>query len=284
MDTDTDTLRIRTTGLGTPAGQRLPSAVIEAAAVPLPFDDETAIPIPFVLTAAAQREVLGREPVPLSVVPTVAEPTDTRPVQARALLRSGMPVATIAAALGVDPETVVGWTGELADELARRRRPSVSRRTPAPVVAERTDSPIRRDREALLAGIAFALAETDDTCVTVLHDRLEPVAVLLDGLRDLVPDLCARMRIALRVGVDLQADRTRADVARRLGLDPERIIVGRGGIGSGATLEIRVDIRDVTAVGIVRSWRTGSDEGVAGLRGWDSNPQTFRLTADCSAS
>ena len=267
---------------------------VAATAVPLPlsFDDESDAPIPFVLTAAAQRGVLGREIPPLSVVPAAVEPADTRRVQARALLRSGMPVPTIAAALGVEVDTVEGWTGDLADELARRRRRTVRRMAavhPSPTGAHpgaggRPSSPTERDR--LLPGLALALAVTDDDGVALLHDRIGPVAVLVDALVDHLPDVRDRMRVALRVGGGLPTDRVRAEVADRLGIHPQRIIVGRGSDDAvaGSRLEVRIDVRDAPAARLIRTWRDGSSGDASGLRGWDSNPQTFRLTADCSAS
>ncbi len=272
----------------------LAPGVDAAIAVPLPlsFDDESDAPIPFVLTAAAQRGVLGRDIPPLSVVPTAVEPADTRRVQARALLRSGMPIPTIAAALDVDAATVEGWTADLVDELATRRR-----RTVRPISTARPspDSDVHgsdggpgsvTQRARMLPGLAFAVAVTEDDAVTLLHDRIAPVAVLVDALLDRVPDLRGRMRVALRVGTGLPQDRVRAEIAERLGIDARRIIVGRGGDdpGSSGRLEIRIDIRDAAAARLVRMWRDGSSGDASGLRGWDSNPQTFRLTADCSAS
>jgi hypothetical protein len=79
----------------------------QALALPLPFDDGSDDAVPFVLTAAAHREVLGRDAPPLVAVPreaptrspggtaqcttTVADDAgDTRRAQARALLHSGM--------------------------------------------------------------------------------------------------------------------------------------------------------------------------------------------------
>jgi len=281
------------TNPATPLSSLVPGE-FAATPVPLPlsFDDESDAPIPFVLTAAAQRGVLGREIPPLSVVPAAAEPADTRRVQARALLRSGMPVTTIAAALGVEVDTVEGWTGDLADELARRRRRTVRRM--AAVRSSPTGSDLSADgtpgspaeRGRLLPGLALALAVTDEDGVTLLHDQLGPVAVLIDALHDRVPDVRDRMRVALRVGGGLPTDRVRAEVADRLGIHQQRIVVGRGSDDAAASsrLEIRIDVRDATAAQLIRAWRDGSTDGASGLRGWDSNPQTFRLTADCSAS
>jgi hypothetical protein len=290
----------------------LPAPVPAPVALPLPFDDEVDAAIPFVLTAAAHREVFGREVPPLVAAPSlvataaaeaaeVDATADTRRLQARALLRSGMPITTIAAALGVDSTSVEAWTVDLEDELARRR----SRRRVSGSDSVRRPSPASRDaeapgpdRERLLAGLAFALAEVDADGFTVRHDRLEPVAVLLDAVRAQRDVPHSRLRIAVRLAPDLPADRVRTEVAERLGVAGAQILTGRTGPDVHRGFEIRVDVRDAASAELVRAWRDGTRPGIApdaastgavdrdamGLRGWDSNPQTFRLTADCSAS
>ena len=286
--------------------------------LPLPFDDETDRAVPFVLTAAAHREVLGRTPplTPVTGAPTrhdapddaphdaaraaageapdVAEavaagndPDDTRRLQARALRRSGMPAATIAAALDVDAAVVTGWTADLDDELARRRRRRSQRtRRPgtgpvaAPAAAPAGDGGTGDvDVAALLPGLALALTVVDADGVTIAHDRLAPVVMLVDALRDAGAAAPERVRVALRVGTDEPLDRVRADVAQRLGVAPTTVTAGRASDGTRTGVRLRVDIREAAAAEQVRAWVEGS-----GLRGWDSNPQTFRLTADCSAS
>jgi hypothetical protein len=294
--------------------------------LPLPFDDGSDDAVPFVLTAAAHREVLGRD-VPLVAVPapavtptlstTPSEPaddevTDTRRVQARALLRSGMPVSTIAAALGADVAMVGRWTADLGDELARRRRRTARRvvrssrsasPTVAPSLAPTAPAADPQARALLLPGLAFALTEADDESVTIAHDRIEPVAVLLDALRAVTELEESRVRVAVRLAPEVPADRVRAELAQRFGMDASAITIGRSGGRSGGRaagrsgesaqrdIELRVDVRDAAAAAIVRAWIDGrvgvggtGDAGISGLRGWDSNPQTFRLTADCSAS
>ena len=274
-----------------------------ALPIPLPFDDGSDEAVPFVLTAAAHREVLGRDVPSLVVVPrgvatgspggaeqdTTAvedEASDTRRAQARALLHSGMPVSTIAAALGVEVALVERWTGDLVDEVARRRRRSGRRAYgAAPAVAMTTPAPAdpavaAASRQRLVPGIAFAVAEVDGETVSLVHDRLEPVALVLDELRALGCVPTGRMRVAVRLSPDVPADRTRAAIAGRLGVDVATITVGRSGPGVHHGIELRVDLRDASAAAQVRAWREGDRE----LRGWDSNPQTFRLTADCSAS
>jgi len=277
-----------------------------AEALALPFDDGIDEAVPFLLTAAAHREVLGREVPALVAVPEPTAPaddargedgspiemaSDTRRAQARALLRSGMPVATIAAALGTDVAEVEGWTSDLVDELARRRRRAARRQGAAPARRSVPDqAPVPgRGREDLLPGLAFGLAAVDGDVVTLLHDRIGPVAVLLDAMRARLDLPAGRIRVAVRLAPDLAADRERAGLAQRLGVDPATIIVGRAGPDALRAVELRVDVRDAAAARLVRSWR-GEDvaavevAGGEGLRGWDSNPQTFRLTADCSAS
>lgn len=305
--------------------------------LPLPFDDGVDDAVPFVLTAAAHREVLGRDAPPLSAVPSAergsaapgvaadvaagvaagaddAPVADTRRVQARALLRSGMPVATIAAALGVSTGDIELWTGDLGDELARRRRRSTARRgtvrVPASAPAGVIDlgagverSRPQSERQRLVPGLALALAVTDEDGVAFLHHEVEAIAILLDAVRAELEVPAARIRVAVRVAPDVPSDRTRIEVAQRLGVDPTAIVMGRADSEAARPLELRVDVRDVEAGRLVRGWceggadegtvedgaargpgRAGDDAGRSGLRGWDSNPQTFRLTADCSAN
>ena len=257
--------------------------------LPLPFEDGADDAVPFVLTAAAHREVLGGVVPPLAVVDDVPaeDESGTRRMQARALLRSGMPVPTIAAALDVDARVVEDWTADLVDELARRRRRAARRARPAPtsssvrgrpaaLVVDADDHPAR-----LLPGLAYAIAEVGEDVVAFVHDRLEPVALLLDALRSEMELPAQRIRVAVRISPDLPADRTRAELARRLDVDAATITVGRSGPGAHRGLELRVDVRDADAARTVLQWCGANGTG---LRGWDSNPQTFRLTADCSAS
>ena len=255
--------------------------------LPLPFDDGADDAVPFVLTAAAHREMRGAVP-PLVAVEDPVEEDDggTRRMQARALLRSGMPAPTVAAALGVDVSAVEEWTADLVDELARRRRRAVrgERRVASPrAVVVRPGPPATTDvpRERLIPGLAYAIAEVDDGAVAFVHDRLEPVALLLDALREELELSERSVRVAVRLSQDLAADRVRTELAGRLGVEAASITVGRSAAGTARSMELRVDVRDARAARRVASW-CGAE--VSGLRGWDSNPQTFRLTADCSAS
>lgn len=257
--------------------------------LPLPFDDGADESVPFVLTAAAHREVLGGAVPPLVAVDDVPEEDDggTRRMQARALLRSGMPVSTVAAALGVEVDVVEEWTADLVDELARRRRRAARRPRPASPTGSSVQRPAPLDRPAgvssdrLLPGLAYALAEVGEDVVSFVHDRIEPIGLLLDAVREVTDLPEQRVRVAVRLSPDLPADRTRVEVAQRLDVDAATIIVGRSGAGTTGSIELRVDVRDAAAAQRVASWCGAAGSG---LRGWDSNPQTFRLTADCSAS
>ena len=256
-------------------------------ALPLPFDDGADDAVPFVLTAAAHREVLGREVPPLVVVARDAagpvprigpeaessaaeteQASDTRRVQARALLRSGMPVATIAAALDVADADVERWTHDLGDELARRRRRVAARHraVSAVVVQTRPQQLSTRsigDLARLLPGLAYAIAEVDDSGVALVHDDVEVVAVLLDALRAQVDLPAGRIRVAVRLAPDVPADRMRTSLAVRLGVEAPSIILGRAGADAARALELRVDVRDATAAHLVRAWREGRQLDVA---------------------
>ena len=307
--------------------QSATQAATQAVPLPLPFEDGADEAVPFILTAAAHREVLGRSVPRLAPVPdrsddpgtpvgsvpsaqedaaSIDEGSDTRRVQARALLRSGMPVTTIAAALGVDVSAVERWTADLGDELARRRR-SAARRRPAPARTSPERGAGRRSEAAgdpaplapqLVPGLALALAEVDDDGVALVHHDVGPVAILLGAIRARLDVPAGRIRVAVRLAPDVPTDRTRAILAEQLGVEATTIVIGRAGFGSPRPLELRVDLRDADAARLVRGWQDGAPldgadaagattDGPAdgtGLRGWDSNPQTFRLTADCSAN
>ena len=274
----------------------------EPLTLPLPFDDGVDDAVPFMLTAAAHREVLGRAAPALTVVAShgapaahqdphavseeAPDPDDPRRLQARALLRSGMPMATVAAALGVDIALVEGWTIDMVDELARRRRaPGRHRDARAPRRPWGTGTlevpASAAARERLIPGIVFATTAVDAEGLAIVHDRVEPVGMLLDALREagVLPE--GRVRVAVRLAPDVPADRTRAEVAGRLGVDAAAITIGRAGDEARGGIGLRVDVRSSDAARTVRAW---CDAEGSGLRGWDSNPQTFRLTADCSAS
>jgi hypothetical protein len=113
-------------------------------------------------------------------------------------------------------------------------------------------------QDRLVAGLVFALAAVDDGIVTLRHDRIEPVAVLLDAIRgrcELRPD---RVRVAVRLAPELPADRVRAEVASRLGVDAATIVTGRASTGAHRDLDLRVDVRDAAAATLVGAWLAGA--------------------------
>jgi len=260
--------------------------------LPLAFDDEADERVPFTLTAAAHRAVGDVGAVRLRVVGDRSGPadaadasgaadgpdaSDTRRAQARALLRSGMPVATIAAALGVPDATVTAWTDDV--ELRRRRRRGAAVGSTAaptrqhggiagaplasgtgalaavapalPVVLDHTD-PVQR---GVLAGLVLALLEVDEDGLSLRHDRVEPIALLLDALRAALPLPDERVRVAVKVAADLALDRTRAMVADRLGMAVDRIVAGRWtSAPSDHAFQVRLDVVDRDAAALVSGW------------------------------
>jgi len=257
---------------------------METLTLPLPFDGEDDGPVPFVLTGLARREVTPERVPALRVVglgpatgaPEVdpappsglgaeedgADPHDTRPAQARALRRSGMPVPTIAAAIGVEATQVEVWVTDV-EPVRRRRARSTAGTAPRTSVAlpaapdaawvgaracelRSTMDPLRL---GLVAGLARAIAAVEGDLVSIVNDDVEVVARLVDLLREDVPIPTDRLRVALRVSAPVAIDRVRADVARLLGVDSARVVAGRapttGGVvpGAGARIEIRVDVR-----------------------------------------
>jgi hypothetical protein len=99
--------------------------------------------------------------------------------------------------------------------------------------------------------------------VALVHDDVEAVAVLLDALRARVDLPGGRIRVAVRIALDIPADRTRTSLAERLGVDAPSIIMGRAGADAPRALELRVDVRDATAAHLVRAWREGRQLDVA---------------------
>ncbi len=243
-----------------------------AVPIALPFDDEGDAPVAFHLTAAAHR-ALGPDAVPaLRVVrgadadPSPSDPDDLRPAQARALRRSGMRPATIAAAMGVDPATVEGWT---ADVVTGRRRSGEGRPARAAGAARtaggradtaRTTAARRRlagQEAAVAAGLAVALARIDDDggAVTLTDGRPDLVAAAFGAVRAEVAVGEDAVRVAARGGPALAGDRVRADLAVLLGLRPDRIVVGRWHSAPAAdALEVSVRIADRRAARTVDAW------------------------------
>jgi hypothetical protein len=258
-----------------------------ATAMPLPFDDEGDAPVSFSLTPRARREVTPEQVPVLRLVanhatpraavardhadPTLTsavDPTDVRPAQARALRRSGMPVTTIAAAIGVELELVVRWTQDTVPVRPRSRRTGPvpvraedgSRRVPQPDAGVHRRGPIGREA----VGMAVALAELDEglTSVGFTHTRLELLAAVLGEVRRQVPVEAWRIRVAIRVSEERGVDRCRSIVAGALQVSEERIVAGRWPDAPAPdAMEISIQVTDAAAAGLVQSWIS---------RGWDA--------------
>jgi hypothetical protein len=259
---------------------------------PLPFDDEADRPIPFALTARARRTVAPDALPPLEVVGPVArvaareqrvgdpadgadgqldDPTDTRPARARALRRAGVPVARIAAQLGVDDLAVRAWTGDVTATPADGAGPATT--SPRLALADDTDrtahelarAAARDDAlqrlgadPAFAAGVGLlaALAEIDTHAVTIVSTHPEVVARSLTWLAahgGVDPD---RVRVVLRLGPDAAGDLARHRWATALGLSVDRIshTRWRGAPAPDAT-EALVRLHDPALAASVAGWR-----------------------------
>lgn len=249
--------------------------IATATPLPLPFDDGLDAPIGFSLTPRARRTVAPAQyPVLRLVVPGEGpehdDPSDVRPAQARALRRSGMPITTIAAAIGVDPDLVERWTQGAAPTRRRAAGPTVpSRGTPrkvpaAPVMRASQPAPlVVSGEEASAIGMAVALAtfDTDGSGVTFTHRRSEVLAAVLKQLRQHGAVDERRIRVAVRAAERLGVDRCRASVARTLGVPVETMLVGRWVDATSEDLvEVTLRITDPAAVATVLAWVEGVTE------------------------
>jgi hypothetical protein len=255
---------IATAALPLPLPLRLP--------LPLPFDDELDAPVELRLTSRARRAVSPALVPPLRLVAgdecadargasAPDDPTDVRPAQARALRRSGMPVPTIAAAIGADLQLVVGWTlgTEPVRRAARRAAPAgPSEASDAPGIAVVADVTLAGPLERGVArGMAVALAELDTDLggVSFTHDRPEVLGAILDEIRRQVSVADWRTRVALRVAEQVGVDRCRSAVGAALGIDGERIVAGRwSDAPSRDALEVSLRIADGRVAELVHGW------------------------------
>jgi hypothetical protein len=244
-----------------------------ALPLPLPFDDELDAPVRFSLTPRARREVAPEQVPALRLVPPDGErgraevsapqdPTDVRPAQARALRRSGMPVPTIAAAIGADLRLVVGWTKdtEPVRRTARRVPRGHQAAAPAKAPARAREVPTRPLGAREARGMAVALAEfdTDLAGVGFTHARPEVLGAVLEEIRRQVPVADWRVRVAIRVAAELGVDRCRGAVAAALGVDAGRIVAGRwSDAPTRDALEVSLHIADEDAARSVRVWMDG---------------------------
>ncbi len=248
-----------------PASPVSPSSAVPLS-LPFPLEDDVDRPIDLVLTGAAHRELDPSRGPALRLVSSVAEephPSDTRPAQARALLRSGMPVTTIGAALGVPEGVVLHWTQDV--EVSRRRRVQLTRANPprvapprAPVTSPNLVTAQARagaDDDKFLQGVALALVRIVDATVSIVHDRPELVGLLVTELRRRTDVAIERFRVSVRVAPPLATDRVRREVASLLGVDVERVIAGRTAQPLTSTgIEVRVDVSDDLVESVVREW------------------------------
>jgi hypothetical protein len=263
----------------------------------LPFDDGSDAPIGFSLTPRARRSVVPEqlpalrlvvvdgapmhapgpagpiENAPTSVVAVPDDPGDVRPAQARALRRSGMPVATIAAALGIDPDLVERWTqGATPTRRRASGRTSSPRRVPlaAPVV-EQADAALGTSTHGAAAvGMAVALADIDPdgSSVSFSHGRVEVLASILSELRRRGTVRDHHVRVAIRASERLGVDRCRAQVAHLLAVPVETVLAGRWiDAPEVDAIEVVLRITDAAAVATVAAWIGGdmvpSQAGIA---------------------
>jgi hypothetical protein len=198
---------------GTPPLIDLPAG----AQVPLPFDDEVDVPIPFALTARARRTVAPHDlpalrvlPAPGSRAPSEApdatdateaadDPTDTRPARARALRRSGSATDAIADQLGVDELLVRAWTTGVTVARPARASTSGSSRRGATPHADASGGgappdPLHRggrDAREEAARTAFELARAAAAATArerlAQEPRLAAGLGILTGLAELTP-------------------------------------------------------------------------------------------------
>jgi hypothetical protein len=264
---------------------------------PLPFDDEADDPIPFALTARARRTVAPDHLPPLEVVPDrpapatptrrtgdgeddghLDDPTDTRPARARALRRAGIPVARIAAQLGVDDLAVRAWTGDVAadpDAEAGADGGTAIPRACVPVLARELDEDrvafelaraAARDHAlgrladdptfAAGVGLVAALAEVDTHAVTLVSPHPEVVGRLLGWLVTHAALDPARVRVVLRLGPDVAGDLARHRWAAGLGVPVDRITHTRWrGAPAPDASDALVRLHDPALAATVAGWR-----------------------------
>lgn len=229
----------------------------------LPLDER---PIPYALTARGRRSVAPDEP-PLRVVDGHAgggvddiesELDDPRSVQARALRRAGMPVPAIAQRLKVDAFTVRAWLG--------------GRRAPVPVPID-DDAPGDDDGlvsaaidtwEALVdADVTFAagmatlgsLADVDGGAVVLVSDRPAALAQGLAFLRNRFEVAPSHIRVVLRLGPLVAADRAVHDWALALNLPTDRLRHVRSGrLPAADGIEVLVRVTGAGIAATVGAW------------------------------
>ena len=176
-----------------------------------------------------------------------------------------MRVATIAAAMDVDPALVASWTVDVAP--AREAAPT-RRAVRAPgrdrggrrSTARPGAGPVADRELSAAAGVAVALArvDADGSAVTLTDDRPDVLAAALGAIRAEATLPAGSVRIAARTGSAIAADRLRADLVRTLGVPVDRVVVGRWhGPTDPDAVEVRVRITSAAAVRVVDAWAAG---------------------------
>lgn len=249
---------------------------------PLPFDDESDDPVPYSLTARARRAVAPEALPALEVVPDAGDATgvaedvpgtedgaldaagDTRPSRARALRRAGLSLEAIARQLDADELAVRAWLGGLAGRARVHRR--VARHAHGDAVAgaravererarARAPERIRRD-PAFAAGLGLVAGTADidahGIAVTTRNPRLAATVGAWLVEHAAVPR--SRLRVVLRLGRDVAADRARHRWAQELGLAIEQIIHTRVGNTAPDDEEALLRIGDARVAATVAGW------------------------------
>jgi hypothetical protein len=259
-----------------------------ATPLPLPFDDGLDAPIDFSLTPRARRTVVPDRLPPLRLVapdersmsaapaaahdaPNDDDPSDVRPAQARALRRSGMPVTTIAAALGMAPDVIERWTvgatptrrrarvaaaGRTGERVARAAVPAPGPPQVPPVrPAQGPDDAEGRRSSAIGMAVALATLDDDGADVTFTHTRVAVLAAILVELRRQLPLDGRCLRVAVRASERFGVDRARSEVARALQVADEQVLAGRWRDADGDdAMEVTLRVIDRDAVGVVAAW------------------------------
>lgn len=280
-----------------PTGSSLPAAPV----LPLRFDDEADAPIGFALTVAGRRVIEPDARPALRVVapfgppprvrttagvtepPTAdaaVDPGDTRPARARALLRAGVPVPTIAERLGGDTADVARWVEGVRPPRAQRAarqpvraaastgggraapeaRASIPRRGAVSSARTRltTDAAFARD----VGVVAAALRRTGPTAVLTL-DRVVPATAVVRRLVEECGLDAYGLRVVLRVGPGVEGDRARHDWSEALGVPLDRVAAVRWQLAPDPGLvEAAVHVVDEAAVSALVTWVEAADAAI----------------------
>jgi hypothetical protein len=210
------------------------------------------------------------------------DPADTRPARARALCRAGLGVEEISARLGVDGLLVQAWTRDVPSPQRRRtgRRPrggtAASARAGAhpaagPRSPEHVDAPDPVTRRAARDEAATRLPVDPDFAVAVGTlagaVEIEGAGAILtttrQALASSVMDHLARfagltdagVRVVLRVGPAVPADRARHEWAAALGVSLDRVATARWPAAvTDEAVEATVRVTDPAVVARLVGW------------------------------